>query len=752
METTKKLNETPLIQEMTDKHTYIIVDDQGNVSRVKDVAKEYVTETELTNFIKPYDDRITTNTNDIDNHSTTIADQETYLDTITPKNTASGELVHVTDALPLDTFGTKSSGNVEQFTTTGKNKLPSINTSQTINGITFTKNNDGSITANGTATNDAIYPLNNEGTTIADTLNISPGNYKLIDSVGDYTNYFTQLYYNNSTDGSKFINTGLDTALNFTISENSIGRATVYIRSGVTVNNLTFKPMILLVSETDETYEPFTNGASPNPDYQQPIEVLEGYNLLDFNVTQNEKVKVNNNGTISINGNGGFSLMAKPITLKANKNYYIKWEILSGTITGFDKPFLAPNLNWVVKDTFMKLNFTEDKEISSFWINDSSVFENAVIRIWIATEQKPFVPYGAIGYKNIGKNILPILNATKSYKQTTITCTNGIFHDITSRTGTTEYACAFTFTNDIASANYADYVTPQGNIIELEAGVYTYSYKKISGTAPTYDAASQGRIISVFEYKNTQPYTKIGSTRIIGDTASITFTLTKKTKITLSYAYFFNTDVNSDVYFTLQLEKGSVATDYEPYKEQIVPLDLKGNWVGAINENIKDYLVTDKKKYWLVKNVGKVVLDGSEKWTLINSTSDYYEYQVYNALSPLSPNRYTFPISTHFKDLANNRIVVNGHTILVRVPTSANITTVDEFKQWLSENNVTIYYQLAEPQIIELGELPEPIKTFEGVNNIQLLANLDTEIEVVYAQDVKKYIDSKLAEISAQII
>ena len=62
------------------------------------------------------------------------------------------------------------------------------------------------------------------------------------------------------------------------------------------------------------------------------------------------------------------------------------------------------------------------------------------------------------------------------------------------------------------------------------------------------------------------------------------------------------------------------------------------------------------------------------------------------------------------------------------------------------------YYPTATTEIIELGELPKPIKTFEGVNNIQLLANLDTEIEVVYAQDVKKYIDSKLAEISAQII
>ena len=42
------------------------------------------------------------------------------LDVITPKNTAKGELVHITDALGLPTFETKTSGNVEQKTTTGK--------------------------------------------------------------------------------------------------------------------------------------------------------------------------------------------------------------------------------------------------------------------------------------------------------------------------------------------------------------------------------------------------------------------------------------------------------------------------------------------------------------------------------------------------------------------------------------------------------------------------------------------------------
>lgn len=164
-----------------------------------------------------------------------------------------------------------------------------------------------------------------------------------------------------------------------------------------------------------------------------------------------------------------------------------------------------------------------------------------------------------------GKNLLPTLNATQSYKQTTISVENGIFHDTTSRTGTTEYACTFTFTNNINYGNYGGYTQPTGNIIELEAGTYTFSYKKISGNAPTYDDGSKARSLSVYQYKDTQPYTLIGSTRILGDTASFTFTLTEKTKITLCYGYYFYTDISSNVYFTLQLESGSSASEWEEY-------------------------------------------------------------------------------------------------------------------------------------------------------------------------------------------
>lgn len=59
-------------------------------------------------------------------------------------------------------------------------------------------------------------------------------------------------------------------------------------------------------------------------------------NLLDFNVSQDSKVTVNDDGTVTINGSGAFSLKFKEMTFKANKTYKAKAVIVSGTYTSSD--------------------------------------------------------------------------------------------------------------------------------------------------------------------------------------------------------------------------------------------------------------------------------------------------------------------------------------------------------------------------------------------------------------------------------
>lgn len=136
--------------------------------------------------------------------------------------------------------------------------------------------------------------------------------------------------------------------------------------------------------------------ATPYSPYGQgsvKIDVVNN-NLSDFNVTQNGKVKVNEDGTITINGNGGFSLSFRKFIVKANTKYYSRWELISGTVSGVNI-FMNPILKkgWINKDTFVESSVTEDSEISDIWINGSAVFSNAKIKIWISKSQNDFTKH-----------------------------------------------------------------------------------------------------------------------------------------------------------------------------------------------------------------------------------------------------------------------------------------------------------------------------------------------------------------------
>ena len=138
---------------------------------------------------------------------------------------------------------------------TGKNLLPYpyINTSKTDNGVTWTVNADGTITANGTATSESQFVLT--GSVVGD------------DYVGKRFSALTraagapweirasvQLY------GSPWTTLGADYGNGVTVPNTASGkniRFLLFVASGATVTNEVFKPMIRLASETDATYKPY---------------------------------------------------------------------------------------------------------------------------------------------------------------------------------------------------------------------------------------------------------------------------------------------------------------------------------------------------------------------------------------------------------------------------------------------------------------------------------------------------------------
>ena len=129
-----------------------------------------------------------------------------------------------------------------------KNLLPNNATTQTVSGVTFTVNDDGSITANGTATADIWLDI--AGKEISDYLT---NNEQYIASgcpnTGSNATYFMYL----GGTYSQYIYNGTT----FTCDDTKTGKCYIAIRNAVTMNDITFYPMIRLASDTASTYQPY---------------------------------------------------------------------------------------------------------------------------------------------------------------------------------------------------------------------------------------------------------------------------------------------------------------------------------------------------------------------------------------------------------------------------------------------------------------------------------------------------------------
>ena len=167
-------------------------------------------------------------------------------------------------------------GNLGQTTYTGKNLLNNTATSQTINGITFTINEDNSVLANGTST--ALITFNLIG---SNTFTLPAGTYVLS---GCPTGGSDNSYRIDINNGAEFSQRDYGSGNTFTLSSDlTVNNVRIRIASGTTINNLVFKPMIRLSSITNDTYEPYVGGtASPNPNYPQDIRVVKGDNTINI--------------------------------------------------------------------------------------------------------------------------------------------------------------------------------------------------------------------------------------------------------------------------------------------------------------------------------------------------------------------------------------------------------------------------------------------------------------------------------------
>lgn len=155
-------------------------------------------------------------------------------------------------------------------------------------------------------------------------------------------------------------------------------------------------------------------------------------------------------------------------------------------------------------------------------------------------------------------------------------------------------------------------------------------------------------------------------------------------------------------YTEIQIEIGTTPSSYMPYRE---PIEL-----CKIND-YKDYIFKSNGTWYLHKETGKAVLNGSETWAATGGGNGYRIEQSEIILTPagdiapiLSNN---FSAAT-FSDIYNARIdygVANhnsNHWIVLR---NKDWTSVSDITTWLSSHNTSVYYALATPTDTEITDV-----------------------------------------------
>ncbi len=464
--------------------------------------------------------------------------------------------------------------------------------------------------------------------------------------------------------------------------------------SGVfpTFETNTEKPFDKIQIDGKSTQITSTDPVSPSPDYPSEIECVRGKNLIpnnckliDANYTK-EYGKLTVSGKLSTSYLYGGSTNFIGLTLKAGTYTF------SASSDTFVNIYAVVNSNGTIENwnNGITKTFTSDVVVQSIRCNEVTVSTGTYL--WIAQLEKgtvatDYLPYDIIQVKDVGKNLFNPNTVLKGYL-------------VDDRNGNAIYN-----SGSIAS-----------DFIEIKPNTNYYITKIPSGNWGAWYDENKNYISGILGYQS-----------------QLSPANAKYMRLTISYS-----QNNLEYAQSFMVSKGSVSIPFEPYQEKILNIDLQGNELCSLPNNIKDELVIENGRAKIIKKVGKYNITGNEAWALSGTESqpyinfgNYVDNCKYPATSTELPNL----LSNYYLQIARNnlydgRITLSPGKALIIYDTIHN-TSLANFKTWLKSANVVVYYELATPTEIDLGEV-DTLSTFKGVNNVSLDANMQTNMNLTY--------------------
>lgn len=697
-----------------------------------DITNIKAEQTTQNNNIEANSTAIETNAEAIEQNKEDITDlqaENANLRAQIPTGTAAGEEISLSDSAEMELVDFGLQGNSKQAIREGYNLLPPFE-STVLNGITYTKNEDGTITVNGTASADSFYRQN---------INLEEGDYYLS---GSPTGGANNTYY---LQAMGFGEAGNDygSGTTFKVTTSSSVGIKIMIYQGVTVNNLVFKPMIVKGTEKKD-YEQY--GVSPSLDYPSEVEAVgDNINLYPFESIEFQSDTPTESwcyidGKVGAYGNTVTDKTDYKITLEKGK-YYFKLEtddsnIITGGLVANDT---NSEKQLTLFDNAFEITETTVCTLRLKVANPSLGINIKSIKLEKGTAATPYSPYGQGNIEIIhnNKNEL-ILNDNNSQRDgLNFSIKDGVI--TISGTATSTYQGLYI---PVKRTFNEDYVLST-NAVGSKTGLHIKAaYKLENGNLQYPD------IFTRFVFP-TNSY--LEQLYVIVDSGS-----------------------TIDATIKLQLEKGTEVSDFTVGKlnKYILPIQKPFYKIG----DYKDSFVKQNKKWYEQHFI--------EKFDLSDENIDWHEdgagqkvntyrwdnrIKIENIDSANSRNNFSNYFSKNYVGYNNDEVGFGLENSSFRVRLPVSISTPEQVKSFWQEKAKTqipyIYYVLATPELIECTEEQTQVLeqiiadgTYKEVTHFYTTDDLKPTIEVKYYKDLETLfnkqaeLENTLNNVQAQIL
>ena len=607
--------------------------------------------------------------------------------------TASGTFITIDNPEPNGELASvEMLGDATQTTYSGKNKLNYLDavpaTNQTT--TTFIDNGFRSVTTStGYATKITLSVKASTTYTLSWTVKKVSGTMSPFVRVFEGTGTSTVvMYVSSANDGSYH---GLFT------TASGVTQVNIWFYNGTPMQGTTDWTFIQLEESAAMTaYEPYVGGTSaPNPEFPMPVNTVTGENVVKIegkNLAPLETSATKTVGGLTFTTDGGY-ISINGTASTTGEFYFDVFRVPSGTATysatvnGYtDKP--SSNSSIILQESengsswssasVIWLQSTEPKSETitldssklyriRFRVTSSSVLSNATIKpmLELGSTATAYEPYQGQSFEiNLGKNLFNPF----------VISTSGI---------TVEEDGTLKLSDNTSAIGYKQTGKTLAQLApSLKVGDTVYLYLETDWTGKQIYGSHIGNWTNG-QYRTITAEMLADSIIVYGGyqtTSTIRIMITK-----------------------------SLDSAYAPY---FTPIEL------AKIGNYQDRIFKDSGKWYIEKQVGKVVLDGNANTNVYNTQNSIIAFRAFVDETIISsPN--AIPTNgllsdhyqvTSFADFYNAQTRTYG-TICVASSEISNfyitapdssVTTEAQFKTWLASNPTTVYYALATPTTTEI--------------------------------------------------